>query len=129
MAQRVISMQHTLRKSQLNISFADPKGAVGSVPKVPPLQYQQHYPQQAFNAYPNYGYGQYAAQYGQAGYPHQPQVSAGYTYDGYTAAVNTVQTTGASYDRAYADGQTHPHQPQYATPQQQVVGEEGLPVV
>ena len=118
MAQRVINMQHTLRKSQLNLSFADPKGA--SAAKTSQLQYPQHYTQQGYGAYQHqYNYGQYAAHYGQTAYAIQPQVSTGYSYDAYAAASNPQSS--ASYDRSYIDGRTHPQQPQYApSPKQQV---------
>ena len=117
MTQRVLNMQHTLRKSQLNLSFADPKGA--SAAKTAQLQYPHHYPQQDYSAYQQqYNYGQYAAHYGQTGYAAQPQVSSGYNYGAYATANNPQ--VAASYDRSYMDGRTHP-QPQYVpSPQQQV---------
>ncbi len=69
-------MQHTLRKSQLNVSYADPKGGKSqrhSSPFNPPNYsgYQQHY-------------GQYPP-FGQPSYPgHPPQANPGaYAYYNY----------------------------------------------
>lgn len=89
-AQKVLKETHTLRKSVLNITTADPKGSAspGRGGYHPP--YQPHYPPGGYDPYNqqpnyyNYGYGQPAQQaatnthYAYAGPPQS--TSYGYAY-------------------------------------------------
>ena len=45
-AQKVVNMQHTIRKSNINVSFADPKGGTSKshFPAVNPFGLSLHYP-------------------------------------------------------------------------------------
>lgn len=104
-AQKVLKETHTLRKSVLNITPADPKGSVGRGGYHPP--YQPHYPPGGYDPYnqqPNYyGYG-----YG------QPPQQAAATNTHYAYA-GPPQTT--SYGYAYQSGgnyHTPPPPPQGA---------------
>ena len=90
-AQKILRESHTLRKSILNITTADPKGSVGRGGyRAPP--YQPHYPPGGYDPYsqqPNYyGYG-----YAQ---PPQQAANTHYTYAG------PPQST--SYGYAYQSG-------------------------
>ena len=76
-AQKVLKETHTLRKSVLNITTADPKGSTGRGGYHPP--YQPHYPPGGYDPYnqqPNY-YG-----YGYAQPPQQATTNTHYAYAG-----------------------------------------------
>lgn len=98
-AQKVLKQAHTLRKSVLNITTADPKGSVGRGGyHAPP--YQPHYPPGGYDPYnqqPNY----YA--YGYAQPPQQAATTTHYAYAG------PPQST--SYGYAYQSAGNYPPPP------------------
>ena len=98
-AQKVLKESHTLRKSVLNITTADPKGSVGRG-GYHHSPYQPHYPPGGYDPYnqqPNY----YSYGYGQP--PQQAAANTHYAYAG------PPQSTSFGY--AYQSGGNYPPPP------------------
>ncbi len=92
-------MQHTLRKSQLNLSLADPKGGAKAATHQHTAYAQQGYYQQQQQQQQQYAqYSQYAQQQG------LPQATAAAAY-GYNPYGNTQAR--ASYNRGFMDSRAH----------------------
>ena len=116
-AQKILRETHSLRKSQLNITTADPKGSAGGRGGYRGAPYQPHYPPGGYDPYnqqPNYyGYGyaqppQQAANthYAYAGPPQS--TSYGYAYQSAPPPPPPQTAQGDKQGQGYIQHRTYP---------------------